>query len=197
MSIESMPSNPFLKGVPLIWDSLTIKEKGRTIGAKEVSLMSADYVVHAQAMACVMGIIDEEDHWNGPKYVAAHVYSIDHLVGSHLTDEIIRWDGKKTFDLMLLSLPKENDVESAEQKQAREIVKACLQKSFGSKSTHGLIFGETLGSLWRKHVGSDGVPGTHAHWLKHGTMYGNPDEISPLLYFKVAEPFKAGMLREG
>jgi hypothetical protein len=35
-----------------------------------------------------------------------------------------------------LSLPKEGEIESAE---AREIVEACLQKSFGFNLAHGLI----------------------------------------------------------
>jgi hypothetical protein len=42
----------------------------------------------------------------------------------------------------------EGEVENAEQKQAMEIVEACLQTSFG--------FGK-LGSLWRKHESSDNV----------------------------------------
>lgn len=101
---------------------------------------------------------------------------------------------------MLLSLPKGDEVESAEQKQAKEIVEACLQKNFGCKLVHGLIlrmFGDTLGSLWRKHVGSDDVPGTYAHWLRHGTIYWNPDVIPSPLDFKVVEPFKRSpLLRE-
>jgi hypothetical protein len=98
---------------------------------------------------------------------------------------------------MSLPLPREGEVESAEQKQAREIVEACLQKSFGFKLAHGLIlrvFGDTLGSLWRKHEGSDNVPGTYAHWLRHGTVYWNQDGIPPTLEFKVIEPFKRGPL---
>jgi len=41
---------------------------------------------------------------------------------------------------MSLSLPKEGEMEDEEQKQAKEIVEACLQKSFGCKPlAHGLI----------------------------------------------------------
>ena len=57
-------------------------------------------------------------------------------------------------------------VEGAEQKQAREIIEACLQKSFCFKLAHGLIlgvYGDTLGLLWRKHEGSDNVPGMYVH----------------------------------
>ena len=88
----------------------------------------------------------------------------------------IRWNGQKAFDLMSLSLPKEGEVESAEQKQAREIVEACLQRSFGFKLAHGLIlrvFGDTLGTFWRKHEGSNDVQGTFAHWLRYASMYCN------------------------
>lgn len=62
----------------------------------------------------------------------------------------------------------------------REIVEACLQKSFGFKLAHELIlwvFGDTLGSLWRKHEGPDNVLGTYVHWLRHGTVCWNQDGI--------------------
>lgn len=180
--------------------SFTIEEEGKSIGAEEVSRMLTDYVVQGQVMTMVMGLVDEEDDWDGPKYVAAHVYGIEFMVGSQLINEITEWDGRKAFNLMSLSLPKEGEVESAKQKQGREIVEACLQKSFGFKLAHGLIlrvYGDTLGSLWRKHEGSDNVPGTYAHWLRHGTMYWNQDGIPPTLEFKMTEPLKRGpLLRE-
>mgnify|MGYP001606407345 FL=1 len=70
-------------------------------------------------------------------------------------------------------------------------------ESFGFKLAHGLIlrvFKETLGSLWRKHEGSDDIPGTYAHWFRHGTTYWNQDELPPRLEFNVIEPFKRGPL---
>jgi hypothetical protein len=205
-STEGMHSSPLLRGVPLIEkiplvrQSFTIKEWERKIGAEEASRMLTDYIIQGQVMTMVMGLVDEEDSWDGPKYVAKHVYGIDYMVGSQFISDITGWDGQKAFDLMSLSLPKEGEVESAEQKQAREIVEACLQKSFGYKLAHGLIvriFGDTLGTMWRKHEGSDNVPGTYAHWLRHGTVYWNQDGIPPTLEFKVIEPFKRGpLLRE-
>ncbi|KIM77232.1 hypothetical protein PILCRDRAFT_825581 [Piloderma croceum F 1598] len=199
-STEGMHSSPLLRGVPLMGGSFTIEEGDRKIGAEEVSRMLADYIAQVQVMTMVMGLVDEEDGWDGPKYVAEHVYGIEYMVGSQLINDITGWDGRKAFDLMSLSLPKEGEEESSEQKQAREIVEGCLQKSFGFKLAHGLIlrvFGETLGSLWRKHEGSDNMPGTYAHWLRHGTMYWNQDGIPSTLEFEVIEPFKRGpLLRE-
>jgi len=151
-------------------------------------------------MTMVMGLVDEEDGWDGPKYAAEHVYGIEYMLGSQLINDMTGWSGQKAFDLMSLSLPKEGEAESAKHKEAREVVEACLQRSFGCKLAHGLIlrvFGDTLGTLWRKHEGSDDVPGTYAHWLRHGSVYWNQDGIPPRLEFKVIEPFKRGpLLRE-
>ena len=76
-----------------------------------------------------MGLVDDEDGWDGPEYIAKHVHAIKFIEGSQLYSEMTAWNGKKAFDLMSLSLPKEGEVENAEQKEAREIVEACLQKS--------------------------------------------------------------------
>jgi len=157
---EEMHSSPLLKGVPLIWDSFTIEEEGGTIGPEEVSRILADYVVQAQAID-----LSTKRTVGTAQNTSRSTYNIEHLMGSQLIDDVTGWDEKKAFKLISLSLPKEGEMEGKEQKQAKEIVEACLQKSFGCKLAHGLIlrmFGETLGSLWRKHVGSDDVPGTYA-----------------------------------
>ncbi|MCJ1415646.1 hypothetical protein MMC32_001978 [Xylographa parallela] len=197
-STEGMHASPLLKGVPLLGtSSLTIEEDGKTLGPEEVKKILSDYIVQGQVISMVMGLIDEEDSWDGPKYVAEHVFGIEYMVGSQLINEFTAWDGQKAFDLMSLPLPKEGEVESAEQRQAREIVEACLQKSFGFKLAHGLILkvlGVTLGTLWRKHEGSDNVPGTYAHWLRYATVYWNQDELPETLDFKVIPPFKIGPL---
>jgi len=199
-STEGMHGSVLLKGVPLMGGEFTIEEEGRKIGKEEVSRMLTDYIIQGQVMSMVMGLVDEEDGWNGPEYVAKYVYAIEFMVGSQLINDLTGWNGQKAFDLMSLSLPKEGEVENAEQKEAREIVEACLQRSFGFKLAHGLIlrvFGDTLGSLWRKHVGSDDVPGTYAHWLRHASMYLNQDGIPPTLERKVFELLKRGpLLRE-
>ena len=197
---EGLHSSPLLKGVPLMGGSYTIEEEGRKIGPEEVSRMLTDYIIQGQVMTMVMGLVDDEDGWDGPKYVAEHVYAMEFMVGSQLINQFTEWDGLKAFNLMSLSLPKDGEAESAEQKLAKEIVETCLQKSFGFKLAHGLILrvmGDTLGSLWRKHEGSDNVLGTYAHWLRHGTMYWNQDGIPPPVEFEVMEPFKRGpLLRE-
>lgn len=196
-STDGMHSSPLLKGVPMMGGSFTIEEDGKTIEAEEVGRMLTDYIIQGQVMSLVMGLVDEEGGWDGPKYTLEHIYAIDYMDGSQLINKMTDWDGKKAFELMSLSLPREGDEESAEQKQAREIVEACFQKSFGFKLAHGMIlrvFSETLGSMWRANPGSDNVPGTYAHWLRHGTVYWNQDSVPPKLGWKVIEPFRRGPL---
>ena len=190
-----MHGSVLLKGVPLMGGEYTIEEEGKSIGKEEVSRIMTDYIIQGQVMSMVMGLVDDEDGWDGPEYVAKHLYAIEFVVGSQLINELTGWNGQKTFNLMSLSLPKEGEVESAEQKKAREVVETCLQRSFGLKLAHGLIFkmfGDTLGTLWRKHEGSDDVPGTYAHWLRYASVYLNQDGIPPRFEFNVTEPFKKG-----
>jgi hypothetical protein len=198
-STEGMHGSALLKGVPLIRSDLPDEgTQGRSIGKEELFRMCqwTDYVIQGQAITMVMGLVDDEDGWDGPDYVAKHVYAIDAMVGSLLINLMTGWKAQKAFDLMSLLLPKEGEVENAEQKEAREIVEACLQRSFGFKLVHGLVFtlnGDTLGTLWRKHEGSDDVQGTYAH----ASLYWNQDSIPPTMKLRLAEPFKRGpLLRE-
>ena len=199
---EGMHRSPLLKGLPLMMAdaNFSFEENGRVYASEEVSRMLTDYIIQGQVMTMVMGTVDEEDGWNGPKYVAEHVYAMEFMVGSQLINEFTAWDGKRAWELMSLPIPKADEMESEDQKEARTIVESCLQKSFGFKLAHGLIirvYGDTLGSLWRKHVGSDDVPGTYAHWLRHGTIYWTQDELPAPLNFKKIEPVKRGpLLRE-
>ncbi|KAI0901233.1 hypothetical protein F4806DRAFT_492122 [Annulohypoxylon nitens] len=200
-STEGMSSSPLLKGVPLMSGEFTIEEEnGVVIPPAEVRKLLSDYIIQGQAITMVMGLVDAEEGWDGPRYVAEHVYGIEWMVGSQLINEYTAWDGKRAFELMSLSRPRDGEVETADQKQAREIVEACLSRSFQFKLAHGLIirvFKYTLGSLWREHEGSDDVPGTYAHWLRYGTIYWNQDDIPAPLEFPVREPIKRGpLLRE-
>lgn len=198
VSTDGMHASPLLKGLPLMGGEFSIVEKDRTIGPDEVSRMLTDYIVQGQVMTMVMGLVDDEDGWDGPKYVAEHVYAIEFMVGAQLINDFTAWNGRKAFELMSLRLPKEGETETAQQKEARTIVETCLQKSFGFKLAHGLIlkvFKETLGSLWRANEGSDDVPGTYAHWLRTATTYWNQDDIPPPVRFKIpSEPTKRGPL---
>jgi Capsular polysaccharide synthesis protein len=190
-SVKGIHNSVLMKGVPLIREKFV---------EAEVSRMMSDYLIHGQVMSMVMGVVDDEDNWDGPEYISKHVYAMEFRVGSMLIDIMTKSNGKKAFDLLSLSLPKEGEVEKAEQKEARELVEACLQRSFGFKLAHGLnskIFGDTLGTLWRRHEGSDDVQGTYAHWLRYASTYWSQDVIPPTEEFKMTQPFKRGPLLRG
>ncbi|KAK3110575.1 hypothetical protein LTR53_014990 [Teratosphaeriaceae sp. CCFEE 6253] len=185
-STEGMHASALLKGVPLMEGDHSFEEDGRRYGPEE-----------GQAMTLVMGLIDPADSWNGPEYTAKHIFAMDYMVGSQLINEYTAWNGPRAFELMSLPLPSADETETADQQLAREIVEACLRRSFGFKLAHGLILrvlGPTLGSLWRAHEGSDDVGGTYAHWLRYGMIHWTQDELPAALAFEVARPLKRGAL---
>lgn len=186
-STEGMWESPLLRGLPLLGSNLS-DQNSRDL---------TDYIIQGQVMRMVLGSVDEEDGWDGPEYVTRHIYALEYMVGSQLINEMTAWDGPRAYDLMSLSLPKDGDPETEDQKLARGIVEACLSRSFSFKLAHGMIvrvLGETLGSLWRTHQGSDNVPGTYAHWLRYGMLHWSQDELQePMEYVKIT-PYKTGPL---
>lgn len=191
-STDGMHKSPLLRGVPLLGT-----DSGKS---EEYKTSLSDYITQGQVVKMVMGTVDEADGWDGPQYVKDHWYTMEYMVGSQLINEMTGWDGNRAFALMSLKLPAEGSAETGDQKLARAIVEACLAKSFGIKLAHGMIIavlGETLGSLWRKHEGSDDVPGTYAHWLRYGMTYWSQDMLPPPVEFLDFEPFKMGSLLGG
>lgn len=187
-STDGMHKSPLLRGAPLI---------GGEDQSEEFRTSLSDYITQGQVVKMVMGTVDEADHWDGPQYVQDHWYTMDYMVGSQLINEKTAWSGNRAFDLMSLKLPEEGTAETEDQKFAREIVEDCLSKSFAFKLAHGMIIavlGETLGSMWRRHDGSDDVPGTYAHWLRYGMIHWSQDVLPPTVKFPHFEPFKRASL---
>jgi hypothetical protein len=201
-STEGMHASPLMRNLPLqnTAGNVTMEEDGKMYGPEDVAVLLTDYIIQGQVITQVMGLEDGEDGWNGPEYVAKHVYAIEFMEGSQLINVFTAWNGPRAFELMSLRLPGDGEEESEDQKLAGEIVKACLTRSWGFKLAHGLIirvFGETLGSLWQKHEGSDEVPGTYGHWLRHAITYWNQENVPERVDFQVIPPFKKGpLLRE-
>lgn len=197
---DGMHASGLLKDLALTPFNLSFNEDGKVYSADDVTRMLADYIIQGQALSMVMNTEDAEDGWNGPKYSAEHVYAIDYMVGSQLINEMTAWNGPRQFELMSLPLPKEGETESQDQKLAREIVEACLGKSFGFKLATGLIvrlLGDTLSSLWRRHTGADNEPGTYADYLRYGMRYWNQKELPDRQKWEVLRPIKVGpLLRE-
>ncbi|KAF6805070.1 capsule polysaccharide biosynthesis protein [Colletotrichum sojae] len=188
---EGLHAHPLLRGIPLLGQTFT------QAGNAGFSEKLTDYITQGQVITMVMSIVDDERDWNGPAYTTEKIFAPDYMVGSQLINEYTSWNGVKAFELMSQSLPESGSVESEDQKLARTIVEDCFKRSFGFKLAHGLIlqvFGDTLGSLWRKHEGSDNVPGTYAHWLRYGMERWCPDHLPETEVFERLEPVKTGPL---
>ncbi|KAM4054513.1 capsular polysaccharide synthesis protein [Hirsutella rhossiliensis] len=197
-STDGMHASPLLRGVPLMGgDGMAFEEDGKKYGPDEVSRILTDYIIQGQVMSLVMCLVDDEDGWDGPKYVAEHVYAIEFMVGSQLINDMTAWSGARQLELMSLPLPRDGEPASEDQQLARAVVESCLRRSFGFKLAHGLIvrvMGDTLGSLWRKHTGADNVAGTYGHWLRYGMVHWCPTHLSPRLEFTEIAPLKRGPL---
>jgi hypothetical protein len=160
----------------------SFEENGRTYSVEEASALLTDYIIQGQALTMAMSAADPRTGWNGPEYVAKHVYAIEFMVGSQLINKHTSWNGSLAFALMSLPIPLSAEIESDDQKIARAIVEDCLSRSFGFKLATGLILrvmGDTLSSLWRQHAGSDNIPQTYAHRLRYGIEHWNQNEVPP------------------
>ncbi|PSR93981.1 hypothetical protein BD289DRAFT_405335 [Coniella lustricola] len=188
-STDGMHRSSLLRGLPL---------PGKAF-SPDVQVALFDYIAQGQVVRMVMGTVDEQDGWDGPRYIRDHVYVMDYMSGSQLINDLTAWDGTRAFNLMSLRVPGPGETESDDQKAARDIVEACLSRSFAFKLAHGLIIavlGETLGSLWRSHPGSDIVPGTYAHWLRYGMVHWTPDVLPQPVEFRMVTTYKNGPLLE-
>jgi hypothetical protein len=197
-STTDMHASPLLKGVPLLGGGFTIAEDdGTIISDEDCQKLLSDYIIQGQAIAAVMGLLDEEDGWNGPQYVKDHVFAIDFMSGAQLVNEFTAWNGFRAYEVMSLRLPAPGETETPDQAQARTIVEECLKRSFAFKLAQGFIlkvYKATLGSLWRDNEGSDDVPGTYGHWLRYGTVHWCPDELPKPVQFELLEPSRRGRL---
>ncbi|CAK5272287.1 unnamed protein product [Mycena citricolor] len=196
---EGLYCHPLLAGVPMLGadGSLSFEENGITYGPEECSRMLTDYIIQGQVITAVLGLVDEAGGWDGPRYAQDHVYCIDFMVGAQLINQYTAWDGHLAFELMSLQMPGAGEEESAKQKQAREIVEGVLGRSFAVKLATGIIqrmMGETLGTLWKQNTGSDDIPGTYGHWIRHGMIYWNQKEIPPAVIFELRQPLRVGPL---
>lgn len=70
---EGMWRNALLKGVPLTECSASVEENGVTIGPESLSRILTNYIIQGQVISMVMGLVDAEEGWNGPQYVANHI----------------------------------------------------------------------------------------------------------------------------
>jgi hypothetical protein len=206
--------HPLLRGPPMMWCP-PFETDGVEYTMEEASKMTTDYLIQGRVISMVMGLVDEQDGWNGPEYTHKHVFSISFMDGAQLINGMTAWNGQRAFDSLSLFLPQSSELETEDQKEARTLVEACLTRSFAIKLAHGKptflcsrthhtdstvtgmiqkVFGDTLGTLWRLHEGSDNVPGTYAHWIRYAIEHWDQDSLPDPIKIPVGDAFRRGPL---
>lgn len=157
-----------------------------------------DYAIQIQCMGSAQRWLDEEDGWNGPKYVREKCWLLSMMNGAFAHEQMTSWSGQRQFDLLKLALPKEGEEESEDQTLARKMVETLVATSWCLKLGHGfsakLFGGDTLGMLWRKNSGSDCGDGTYAGWLRWAEVSVRQDTAPNPIAVPDYEPTAKGSL---
>jgi len=109
VTTEGMHSSPLLKGTVMQGVGLSFEENGKRVSTEETSRLITDYIIQAQVIAMVMGLVDEQGGWNGPDYVTKHIFAIEFKIGSQWINEMTGWNGPKQFELMSLRIPRDHE----------------------------------------------------------------------------------------
>jgi hypothetical protein len=134
-----------------------------------------DYAIQIQCMGSAQRWLDEEDDWDGPRYVREHCWLYSMMNGAFVLEQLTNWSGQRQLDLLKQKLPQDGETETEDQEFARKSVENMVANSWCMKLGHGFsakLFGaDTLGMLWRKHVGSDCEKSTYAGWLRSAEVH--------------------------
>ncbi|KAL1602403.1 hypothetical protein SLS60_005819 [Paraconiothyrium brasiliense] len=159
-----------------------------------------DYAVQIQCLGAAQRWLDEQDGWNGPKYVREKCWLYSMISHTYVHETLTNWTSKKQHELFALPLPGPGEQESEDQKLARTIVEKAVAESWCMKLGHGFsakLFGaDTLGMLWRKHSGTDCQGGTYGGWLRWAEVNCKQDSAPKPLVIPPYEHTMEGPLFE-
>jgi hypothetical protein len=157
-----------------------------------------DYAVQIQCMGSAERWLDDENGWDGPKYVREHCWLYSMIIGGFLMDQMTGWNGPRQWELLKQKLPRDSEPETEDQALAKKIVEDLVASSWCLKLGHGFsarLFGaDTLGLLWRKIDGSDCEEGTYAGWMRWAETHCKQDTPLQPLDVPVYEPTMRGKL---
>ncbi|KAF1847774.1 uncharacterized protein K460DRAFT_278401 [Cucurbitaria berberidis CBS 394.84] len=166
-----MHSHPLVSHVPLMRVPQEVQVDDEEQGKMVINdAVMTDYAIQIQCMGSAQHWLDEDDSWDGPKYVREKCWLLSMMNGAFAHEQMTSWSGQRQFELLKLAIPNSGEKESEDQVLARKIVGKLVADSWCLKLGHGFsakLFGaDTLGMLWRKHDGGDCGHGTYAGWLR-------------------------------
>ncbi|PSN75403.1 hypothetical protein BS50DRAFT_568065 [Corynespora cassiicola Philippines] len=200
-STAGMHGHPLVAHVPLLRVPQEVEVDDEASGKMKIDdERMTDYAIQIQAMGAAQRWVDDEEGWDGPKYVREKAWLLSMLDGAFVHEQMTSWSGQKQFDLLSMDLPAPGDEETAEQALARKVVEGVVGKSWCLKLSHGisakLFGGDTLGMLWRKYDGSDNVDGTYGGWLRWAQVNRTRETPPEPMRIPVYEPTMRGRIPE-
>lgn len=197
-STTGMHDHPLVQHVPLMVVPPEVATEGdQDLNAINDSTMT-DYAIQIQAMGSAQRWLDPDDGWNGPQYVREKCWLYNMVDMAYVSEQLTAWSGKRAFELLSLEMPKVGEPEGADQALARLIVDRSVRESWCLKLMHGfsakLFGGDTLGILWRKHIGSDAREGTYAAYMRSLQLGSTQHDLIKPLDIPVYEPTMVDVL---
>ncbi|EDU45442.1 capsule polysaccharide biosynthesis protein [Pyrenophora tritici-repentis] len=151
-----------------------------------------DYAIQIQCMGAAQRWKDDDDSWDGPKYVREHCWLYNMVTSAFSHELATDWSGPRQWELLQQKLPQSGEEETKDQALARSIVENTVANTWCLKLGHGFLaelFGsDSLGMLWRKREGSDCEDGTYAGWLRWAEVNLKQDHPPKPLDVPVYEP---------
>ncbi|KAF9264009.1 hypothetical protein L218DRAFT_958828 [Marasmius fiardii PR-910] len=194
-----MHKHPLVRHVPLmvVPKEILLEDDGGGSTVVNDSVMT-DYAIQIQAMGAAQRWLDVEDGWDGPKYVREKTWLLSMMENAFMHDQMTGWSGKRQFELLSLKM-SDSKGETEEQRLARELVEKTVGGSWCLKLAHGIsgkLFGDTLGMLWKRHVGTDCAEGTCAEWMRWAEVSCKQDKPTKPLEIPVYKPTMIGKLAD-
>ncbi|EEU36129.1 uncharacterized protein NECHADRAFT_53144 [Fusarium vanettenii 77-13-4] len=131
-----------------------------------------EYVSQVMCWRRLAMLEDAGDGFNGSKYWQENILGIDARHENWAAEDAVGFgSGARLYELFNLRV--DSDPETADYKEAYNLVWLLLRSASWQKVTHGkgLTHAAALGTLWDENDGKDSAPGTFGELLRWGSVH--------------------------
>lgn len=131
-----------------------------------------EYVSQVMCWRRLAMLEDAGDGFNGSKYWQENILGIDARHENWAAEDAVGFgSGARLYELFNLRV--DSDPETADYKEAYNLVWLLLRSASWQKITHGkgLTHAAALGTLWDENEGKDSAPGTFGELLRWGSVH--------------------------